>query len=75
MLTTQGVRRSHIPGADPQLLRYAAGDSLATATFTRAGAATYTQQASDTLLRYQAGDSLAAATFARAGATTLHGNA
>jgi hypothetical protein len=75
MIASMGHRRTTTPGGTQLLVRYAAGDSLANATFTRAGAAVYTQQVSDTLVRYQAGASLAASTFTRSGAATFNGNA
>lgn len=75
MDATKGHRRTATPGGTQLLLRYAAGDSLANATFSRASAATYLQQVSDTLFRSQAGASLASATFTRASVATFLGNA
>lgn len=72
-IDSSGLRRTAAAGS--ALLRYAAGDSLATATFSRASTATYSQFLSDTLLRYQAGGSLSAATFARASVATFTANA
>lgn len=72
---SSGLRRTTPSAAGSALLRYVAGDSLASATATRATTATYQQSLSDTLLRYVVGGSLSAATVTRASVGTFQGNA
>jgi len=65
-----GSRRRRSTEAGTVLFRYAAGDSLASATSARSGTATYTALISDELFTYAVGDSLSAATTARSGTAT-----
>lgn len=80
-MATDGIRYLKPAGTDGVMFRYVPGDSLSTATATRASVATYASAntfnsvVSDLLLRYVPGDSTATATMTRAGVATFAGRA